>query len=93
MADLSDDDLKALRERLTELGQDNVRSLLASDGFPPTYRLEVARWLAEQAGADREPAREPHGPARHRRLGKRSVQLRQLGDVRRDPPRFVAQSS
>jgi hypothetical protein len=64
MPDLSDDDLKALRERLKEFGPDNVRHLLAVDGFPTTHRLAIARWLSEQAGAGHEPARD-HG-SRHR---------------------------
>jgi hypothetical protein len=58
MPDLGDDDLKALRARLKELGPDGVRALLASDSFPTTHKIEIAKWLARNASADREP--KPH---------------------------------
>jgi hypothetical protein len=51
MPDL-DDDTRRLHCRLAELGPDAVRQLLASDGFPRTHRLTIARWLACQAAAD-----------------------------------------
>jgi hypothetical protein len=59
-------DLKVLRARLMELGPDAVRTMLAADRFPTGMHEEISKWLADQASADHELAREPHGPARHR---------------------------
>jgi hypothetical protein len=61
--DLDKNDLQALHKRLEEHGVETVRALLASDSFPPTHKLEIARWLARQASAGAD-AKTPSKPRR-----------------------------
>jgi len=44
--------------RLEELGPEQVRSMMAHDGFPSTWRLGVHEWLA---GKDRKAAKPKAG--------------------------------
>jgi hypothetical protein len=47
---LEEADIKALIERLKELGPEQVRSMLATDSFPTGMKREIFKWLSDQAG-------------------------------------------
>ena len=43
-----DVDTRRAHQRFKELGADAVRQLLATDGFPSTWRLLAEDWLSSQ---------------------------------------------
>jgi hypothetical protein len=63
-----DVDTRRAHQRFKELGAEAVRQLLATDGFPSTWRLLAEDWLSSQpTSGSSAPAREPEAPPSTRR--------------------------